>query len=118
VAATAAAMVAVVVLAVWPREVLKSSIRVHNASSVILHKVVVGAVYYGDIAAGESTAYQSWGPAYPHPKIEFEVDGRQLRQIPEDHAGESVLGPGQFTYILTVAMAKSENDVSVVAVKD
>jgi hypothetical protein len=91
---------------------------VQNASSVVLHHVVVGNVHYGDISAGESTAYQSWGPAYPHPKVEFEVDGQRLRQIPEDHVGESILGSGQFTYVVTVATPKSEGDFSVVAVKD
>ena len=96
----------------------RSSVRVRNTSNVVLHEVVVGNVHYGDIAAGESSAYQSWGPAYPHPKIEFEVDGRRLLQIPDDHVGENELGPGRFTYVVTVAMPLSKDDFSVVAVKD
>jgi hypothetical protein len=118
VAATTVAVIAVVLIAVWPHEVPKSSVRVRNASDVVLHNVVVGNVHYGDISAGESSAYESWGPAYPHPKIEFDVDGQQLRQIPDDHVGENVLGPGQFTYVVTVARPKSEADFAVVAVQD
>ena len=118
VAATTATVFAVVVIAGWPRQVPRSSVRVRNTSGVVLHKVVVGNVHYADIAAGESSAYQSWGPAYPHPKIEFEVDGQRLRQIPEDHVGERELGPGRFTYVVTVAMPLSKDNFSVVAVKD
>jgi hypothetical protein len=118
VAATTATIVAVVVIVGWPRQVPRSSVRVRNHSSVVLHEVVVGNVHYGDIAAGESSAYQSWGPAYPRPKIAFEVDGRRLFQIPDDYVGESELGPGRFTYVVTVSMPLSKNDFSVVAIKD
>jgi len=116
-AATVAAVLGVLFIAFWPREVPKSDIRVLNASDVTLHDVVVGRTHYGDIAAGRSTPYQSWGPAYPHPRVEFEAGGRRLQQIPDDNIGENVLGVGRFTYVITLAQ-KSPADFSVEVAKD
>ena len=117
-AATVAAVLGVLLIAVWPREVPKSDIRVRNASDVTLRDVVVGRTHYGDIAAGESTPYQSWGPAYPHPRVEFEAGGTRLQQIPVDHFGEHILGAGRFTYVITLAAPKSAADFSVEVAKD
>jgi len=85
---------------------------------VTLHDVVVGRTHYGDIAPGESTPYQSWGPAYPHPRFEFEAGGTRFQQIPEDHVGENILGTGRFTYVITLAAPKSAVDFSVEVAKD
>jgi hypothetical protein len=41
-----------------------------------------------------------------------------MRHFPDDHIGESVLGAGKFTYVITVAAPKSEADFSVEATKD
>ena len=116
--ATIAAVLGVLSIALWPREVPRSDIRVRNASAVAFLDVVVGRTHYGDIAAGESTPYKSWGPAYRHPKVEFEAGGIRLKQIPIDHFGESILGAGRFTYVITVAVPKSEDDFSVEVAKD
>jgi hypothetical protein len=117
-AAMVTAVLGVLLIAFWPRELPKSDIRVHNASGVTIHDVVVDRTHYGDIAAGESTPYKSWGPAYPHPKVAFEAGGIRLQQIPEDHFGETILGAGRFTYVVTVAAPKSEDDFSVEVAKD
>ena len=102
----------------WRHADPKSDIRVRNASGVMVHSVVVGSVAYGDIGAGETTGYKEWGPAYPHPRVEFELGGARLRQIPDDHYGEVVLGRGKFTYILIVGLPKSDGDFSILATKD
>jgi hypothetical protein len=117
-AATVAAVLGVLLIALWPREVPKSDIRVRNASDVTLHDVLVGRTHYGDIAGGESTVYQTWGPAYPHPRVEFEAGGTRHQQIPVDHVGENILGAGQFTYVITLATPKSAVDFSVEVAKD
>jgi len=117
-AATVVAVLGVLLIAFWPREVPKSDIRIRNASNVSLHDVVVGRTHYGDIAVGESTSYKSWGPAYPHPKVVFEAGGVGLQQIPIDNFGENVLGAGRFTYVITVAVPKSEGDFSIEVTKD
>jgi hypothetical protein len=85
---------------------------------VTLHDVVVGRAHYGDIPSGESTPYQSWAPAYPHPRVKFEASGTRLQQIPVDHVGEEILGAGRFTYVITVAAPKSASDFSVEVAKD
>jgi hypothetical protein len=116
--ATVAAVLGVLSVAYWPRALPKSEIRVHNASGVTLHDVIVDRAHYGDIAAGESTAYQSWGPAYPHPKVQFEVGGTRLEQIPVDHVGENILGAGRFTYAITIGAPKSRSGFSIEVARD
>ena len=117
-AAIVAAVLGVLLIALWPRGVPKSDIRVRNASQVTLHDVVVDRTHYGDIAPGDSTRYQSWGPAYPNPRVEFEARGSRLQQIPEDHVGKSILGVGRFTYAITLAAPNSAVGFSVELAKD
>jgi hypothetical protein len=95
-----------------------SDIRVRNASSFTLRNVIVGKVHYGDIGAGETTVYRSWGPAYPHPRVRFDVGEVHLRRLPLYHFGETALGAGRFTYVLTVGTPTSRTDFSVTVVKD
>ena len=117
-AATVAAVLGVLLIAFWPRELPKSDIRVRNASTVTLEHVVVGRTLYGDITPGESTPYHSWGPAYPHPRVEFDAGGAHMQQIPDDNFGETILGAGRFTYVITLAEQKSAVGFSVEAAKD
>jgi hypothetical protein len=85
---------------------------------VSLHDVVVDRTRYGDITPGESTPYHSWGPAYPHPRVEFDAGGTHMQQIPEDHFGETILGAGRFTYVITLAAQNSAIPFSVEVAKD
>ena len=101
-AGVTAALLGTLCFALWPKPVPTSTVRVVNASSQMLHSVLVGRGRYGDLAPGEASAYQTWGPAYAHERISFEVDGRQLLQQPEDHVGEEPLGRGAFTYAINV----------------
>lgn len=112
------ALVATFLAAPWRHADPKSDVRVRNASGVPVHHVIVEHAVYGDIEAGGTTGYKQWGPAYPHPRVEFELGGAHLRQIPEDHYGETVLGAGRFTYILNVGAPKSGSEFSIVATKD
>jgi hypothetical protein len=95
-----------------------SDIRVRNASSLTLRNVIVGKAHYGDIGAGETTDYKAWGPAYPHPRVRFEANGIHLRRLSLYHFGETALGTGRFTYVLTVGTPRSETDFLVTVVKD
>jgi hypothetical protein len=83
-----------------------------------LHDVVVDRTRYGDITPGESTPYHSLGPAYPRPRVEFDAGGTHMQQIPEDHVGETILGAGQFTYVITLPAQKSAIPFSVEVAKD
>jgi hypothetical protein len=112
------AFVALFVAFFWPRPVPLTDARVRNASQFTLTDVVIGKGHYGDITAGEITEYRTWGPAYPHPLIAFHVGTQVLRLVPEDHVSEQVLGPGRFTYVLTVGEPISESKVSIIVSKD
>ena len=113
---TVVAVLGVLLIAYWP--VPRSDIRVHNASGVTLHDVIVDGVHYGDIPAGESTPYQSWGPAYPYPRIDLVAGGARLGLIPNDHVHDNLLGAGRFTYVVTVGPPDSPSDISVDFTKD
>jgi hypothetical protein len=111
-------LVGTLLAAPWRHADPKSDVRVRNASGVPVRHVIVGNTVYGDIEAGGTTGYKTWGPAYPHPRVEFEMGGVRLRQIPDDHYGEAVLGAGRFTYVVIVGTLKFESEFSIVAAKD
>jgi hypothetical protein len=85
----------------YPEKKPPSDIHVRNASRTKFLGVVVGGRSYGNIAPGESTNYQSWDTAYRYSSVWLmaESQERTLRVI--DYVGESPLGPGRFTYVLT-----------------
>jgi hypothetical protein len=95
-----------------------SDIRVRNASVVTLRNVTIGAVNYGDLAAGETSDYKMWGPAYRHCKVQLEVDASKLLHPSELHFGERPLGPGKFTFVLEVEAPTPKSDFSVTVLKD
>ena len=84
-----------------PKEVALSNIRVRNASNLALHDITVGKVHYGDLGAGESSQYKSWGPAYRSQRVGVDVDGVRHVRDPTPELGASPLGAGRFTYVLT-----------------
>jgi hypothetical protein len=79
-----------------------SDIRIRNATGRDLQDVVVGRRQYGKIGRGETSGYQSWGPAYRFARVSVIAEGRPMLLQPEDHFGETPLGSGRFTYILSV----------------
>ena len=102
IAGVTVALLSLLCFALWPKPVPMSNVRVANSSSQMLHSVLVGKGRYGDLAPGQVSAYLTWGPAYAHERISFEVNGRHLMQQPEDHYGEYPLGQGAFTYVIGV----------------
>jgi hypothetical protein len=102
IAGLTAALLGVLCFVLWPKSVPMSNVRVANSSSQTLHSVLVGKGRYGDLAPGQVSAYLTWGPAYAHERISFDVNGKHLLQQPEDHYSEYPLGQGAFTYVIGV----------------
>ena len=95
-----------------------SDIRIRNATNYHLQSVVVGRSRYRSIQRGDSNEYQSWGPAYRYAFVSLLADGKPLRLQPVDYVGETPLGPGRFTYILTLHQGQSGDVLDIAFVKD
>lgn len=79
-----------------------TEIRVRNDSTIDFKDVVVGGKNYGDIKRGATTDYQTWEKAYRYSSVSLLADSKPLKVQPEDYVGESPLGDGHFTYVLTI----------------
>ena len=79
-----------------------TEIRIRNDSTVELKNVVVGDKKYGDIKPGRTTDYQHWEGAYRYSFVSLLANSKPLTLQPIDYVGESLLGEGKFTYILTL----------------
>jgi hypothetical protein len=95
-----------------------SDIRIRNATDRDLQDVVVGRGHYGPIGRGESSEYQSWGPAYRYAFVSLLADGKPMLLQPIDYFGETPLGPGRFTYILTFRHGSDGETLDIAFVKD
>ena len=78
-----------------------TEVRVRNGSNVMLLNVVVGSKDYGDIMPGDATPYMRWRTAYRHSSFSLYADGRVHKRQVFCHMGESHLGGGRFTYVLS-----------------
>jgi hypothetical protein len=55
---------------------------------------------YGTVAPGGVTAYRSIERTYSYAKIEATINGQPAVLQPIDFVGETLLGPGRYTYSL------------------
>ncbi|MBS0579296.1 MAG: hypothetical protein JSR36_08550 [Proteobacteria bacterium] len=92
------ALLVVLAFALWPQSTPISDVRVINASTHTLRNIVVGKGHYNDLGPGQASEYRSWGPAFPHERVSFELDQTRMLQAPDDHFGEKPLGPGKFSF--------------------
>jgi hypothetical protein len=95
-----------------------SDIRIRNATDRDFQNVVVGRAHYGPIGRGDSSGYQSWGPAYRYAFVSLLADGKPMLLQPIDYVGETRLGPGRFTYILTIHPGPAGDALEIDFVKD
>ncbi|MGC3995094.1 MAG: META domain-containing protein [Propionicimonas sp.] len=89
-------------------------VRVRNASGIDFTSVDVQfpdgmRVEYGPLAAGASSDYADAGePVYRYASVKVTAaggppaDGRTFVLQPTDYVGEEALGPGEYTYVLTI----------------
>jgi hypothetical protein len=81
-------------------------IRIRNNSDIDFERVIVEfpsqRESYGPIAKATESDYRNVKTAYSYAFMEVVAGGKQLVIQPIDYVGESVLGPGKFTYVLTI----------------
>jgi hypothetical protein len=86
------------------------SIRIRNTGSDPLVDVVAtfpsGAVTFGDVGVGQTSAYHIVGEAYRYAAIRATVNGRERELRPIDYVGEKLLAPGAYTYELSSTNGK------------
>src|SRR5262245_36608806 len=85
-----------------------TEIRVRNDSKVDFKMVVVGQKEYGDIKSGATTDYQTWNTAYRYAYVSLLADAKPMKIEPIDYVGETPLGDGYFTYVLTIKNGRFE----------
>jgi hypothetical protein len=95
-----------------------SQIRIRNSTDRDFEDVIVGRGHYGSIRPGDVSGYQSWGPAYRFARVALTADGKPLRLQPEDYAGETPLGIGRFTYVLSIHHESVGDELDIELVKD
>ncbi len=82
-------------------------IRVENASTFPMGAVLVSfpgqSESYGSLAAGAQSDFRSVSRAYRYAYVEAVVQGAKIVQQPIDYVGESLLSPGRYTYVVTIA---------------
>ncbi len=81
-------------------------VRVHNMSAQTLGSVRVQfsdrVVSYGTLAPGQTSEYRPADGAYRYAYMEATVDGTKRTFQPIDYVGETRLGPGRYTYHVSI----------------
>ena len=95
-----------------------SDIRIRNSTNHDLQDVIVGRGHYGSIGRGEVSAYQTWGPAYRYARVSLIADGKPMLLQPTDYVGETALGPGRFTYVLSFRQESEGGALDITFVRD
>ena len=84
-------------------------IRLRNASTFELTNVTFAPgtprLEYDRIAPGADTDYRSVEGAYRYGYLDVLVDGERRQLQPIDYVGESEIGDGEFTYVITIDAA-------------
>lgn len=77
-------------------------IRITNASSYDFKNVYVNTGsddhQYGDIPAGQSSAYVEYESAYRYAFVQLQINGDTFNIQPIDYVGETLLENGAYTY--------------------
>jgi len=95
-----------------------TNVRLRNASSFELTAVTFrpgqAELKFARIAPGAATGYVPVASAYRYGYLDALVDGERRVLQPIDYVGESVIGAGRFTYVITVDPTSRQPNVTLV----
>ncbi len=95
-----------------------TEIRLRNASTFELTDVTFAPgsprLEFARIAPGATTEYRTVDGAYRYGYLDVLVDGTRRVLQPIDYVGESVIGEGRFTYVITIDGATRNPSVELV----
>lgn len=86
-----------------------ADIRIKNSTGQVISQVLVNGKDYGLLQVDEVSQYQKIGPAYRYANIRFFAGGRELRLVPEDYVGETVLERGKYTYVIKLQSTEPDS---------
>ena len=93
-------------------------IRLRNASTFELTAVTfapgTSRVEFARIGPAEVTPYSDVASAYSYGYLDVRVNGERRQLQPIDYVGESPIGSGRFTYVITVDAATRNPSVQLV----
>ena len=95
-----------------------STIRIHNSTGLYIDSLVVGNQRYIKIDTGARTEYRAFPGAYRYAYVRLYSPDMMLQILPEDYVGETPLGNGRFTYVLTILQMPGEKILEIRAEKD
>jgi hypothetical protein len=95
-----------------------SQVRVRNETSVPLQQVQVNGIAYGDIPAGGMSGYRVMKGAYRYAALQATMNGKPVELQPDDYVGETPLGEGHFTYVISEKRREAAAYIEMWAVKD
>ena len=88
-------------------------LRIANQSGFDFKNVTIDSLQYGDIKRGGRSQYQKMeGRIYRYAGVQLKAGKNDLALQPIDYVGESLFGPGKFTYVLNVVTNSEINVVS------
>jgi hypothetical protein len=94
-----------------------TEIRIRNVSAFDYDGLQVGVETYGRLPAGAETRYREFGTAYHYNYVRLDVEGDEMILQPTDYVGETPLGPGRFTYEVSV-VDRAAGQLDIQAVED
>jgi hypothetical protein len=93
-------------------------IRLRNSSAFVLTAVTFQPgepqLKFARIEPGEATAYVPVSNAYSYGYLDVTVDGARRVIQPIDYVGESYIGDGRFTYVITIEPGTLNPNTSLV----
>jgi hypothetical protein len=103
----------------WVRpDPVPSEIRVRNDTGLPLSEVRIDGIGYGDIAAGGVSSYSNDKHAYELASFRVNIQGIPVEAQLDDHVGMAALGPGKFTYVLSLKYPSDIRSVQIHAKRD
>ena len=98
-------------------------IRLKNTSSFayadVKTEIGVEAYSYGNLIAGEASAYHTFDYAYSYAFIELKINGEIFTIQPIDFIGETKLNAGKYTYEINATTVGSQYDrLSITLIED
>ncbi|MEL6483900.1 MAG: hypothetical protein AAFU57_15920 [Bacteroidota bacterium] len=77
-------------------------VRITNTTNFDFEEVILMTQEVGTVLAGESSSFYVFDTAYEYGYVKAMVDGKEYVAQPTDFVGETPLGPGQYSYLVSI----------------
>ncbi|MEL7271172.1 MAG: hypothetical protein AAGL34_16475 [Bacteroidota bacterium] len=77
-------------------------VRITNTTNFDFEEVILMTKDVGTVLAGESSSFYVFDMAYEYGYVKAIVEGKEYVAQPTDFVGETPLGPGQYSYLVSI----------------